>query len=163
VTPLQPMIQLSVLVYRVAFMILIFNFSNTAKKKEKKRKNDFIYISSSYSRSYANRTSTRIALEPDSRWNPNPTYTSPHQLIYILYTSGKKEGIFVYYNLYYICSTNYSKQKYPLFFLMIYIRARRRSAVSRTHEVILARCSLQLRIERKKKCGIKSRIRLLRN
>ena len=33
-------------------------------------------------------------------------------------TSGKKEGIFVYYNLYYKCSTNYSKQKYPLFCLM---------------------------------------------
>ena len=33
--------------------------------------------------------------------------------------SGKKVGIFVYYNLYYICSTNYSKQKYPLFCLML--------------------------------------------
>ena len=33
--------------------------------------------------------------------------------------SGKKEGIFVYYNLFYKCSTNYSKQKYPLFCLMV--------------------------------------------
>ena len=35
----------------------------------------------------------------------------------------QKEGIFVYYNLYYICSSNYSKQKYPLFCLMRKLRA----------------------------------------
>ena len=32
--------------------------------------------------------------------------------------AGEKEGIIVYFNLYYMCSTNYSKQKYPLFCLM---------------------------------------------
>ena len=68
-----------------------------------------------------------------SRWGRDLVYVYLEYLVYTEYvfdaggrgiSSGKKEGIFIYYNLYYKCSTNYSKQKYPLFRCVIRISKR---------------------------------------